>query len=84
MPLIKFQIGKQGLTENFLKNLENSFKTNKNIKIYVLKSARPSGKDGKAYVENYSKEILKKLGDIYTANTIGFTINLKKWRNPVR
>lgn len=84
MNLIQFQIGKQGLTENFIKSLENCFKTNKNAKIYVLKSARPEGKEGKAQVEKYANEIVEKLGKIYTASTIGFTINLKKWRKPMR
>jgi RNA-binding protein YhbY len=84
MPLVKFQIGKQGLTEGFIKNLENCFKTNKSAKIYVLKTARPEGKEGKIQVEKYEKEILEKLGKNYISRIIGFTINLKKWRKTIR
>lgn len=80
MSIVKFQIGKQGLTENFIKNLEMCFKTNKIAKIYVLKSARPDGREGKAQVEKYSRGILEKLGKNYTSKVIGFTINLKKWK----
>lgn len=80
MPIVKFLIGKNGLTEGFMKNIENYFKTNKSVKIYVLKSARPEGKDGKTEVEKYEKKILERLGKNYISRTIGFTINLKKWK----
>ena len=80
MPLVRFQIGKQGLTEGFIKSLENCFKNNKSIKIYVLKTARPEGKEGKIQVERYEQELLEKFGKNYTSKVIGFTINLKKWR----
>jgi len=79
MPLVKFQIGKHGLTDGFIKSLENCFKTNNRVKIYVLKSARPEGREGKAQVKKYEKELLEKFGKNYNAKTIGFTINLKKW-----
>ena len=82
MSLVRFQIGKQGLTDGFVKSLENCFKNNKSIKIYVLKTGRPEGREGKIQVEKYEKELLKKLGDNYTSKVIGFTINLRKWRKP--
>jgi RNA-binding protein YhbY len=84
MSLVQFQIGKNGLTKEFISSLENCFKTNKSIKIYVLKSARPEGKGGKDKTEEYSKNILEKLGENYTSKVIGFTINLRKWRRPTR
>jgi RNA-binding protein YhbY len=70
------QIGKQGITESFIESLKNFFKKNKNMRISVLKSAR----ENKEQVKKYSKEILEKLGENYTAKIIGFTIILKKWR----
>jgi len=81
MSLVKFQIGKQGLTKGFVKSLENCFKNNNRVKVYVLKTARPEGREGKIQVEKYEKEILAKFGKSYTAKSIGFTINLKKWGN---
>lgn len=80
MPLIKFQIGKQGLTDSFISSLKNCFKTNRSVKIYVLKTARPEGKEGKIQVQKYEKELLEKLGKNYVSRIIGFTINLKKWK----
>lgn len=81
MSIIRFQIGKQGLTEGFIQTLENCFKKNKGAKIYVLKSGRP---EGKIQVKKYEEEILKRLGKNYVSRAIGFTINIKKWRRPVR
>lgn len=76
----KVQLGKQGITENFIKTLEHCFKTHENVKVCVLKSA---GHDKKK-VKEYSDEILEKLGKRYTAKNIGFTISIKKWRKNKR
>ncbi len=70
------QLGKQGITENFISSLKNHFKNSEIIRISVLKSAR---KD-KLQVKAFSEEILEKLGKNYTAKIIGFVIVLKKWR----
>ena len=78
----KIQLGKQGITKNFLETLKNHFKKYENIKVHILKSSRPEGKKGKEIAKEYSKEILKELGKNYTSKIIGFTINLKKWRKP--
>ena len=74
------QLGKQGLTENFIATLEHQFDNHRNVKVSVLKSA---GHD-KAKVKEYSEEILEKLGDYYTAKVVGFTIFFKKWRKAKR
>lgn len=74
------QIGKQGITENFFETLKKHFEKRKNLRISVLKSARPEGKEGKEEVKKYSEKILKELGKKYTSKIIGFTIVLKKWR----
>ena len=80
MTIGQIQLGKQGLTDNFIETLKNHFKKNKNVKVSVLKSA---GHD-KIKVKEYSEEILKKLGEYYTARIIGFKIVVKKWRKPRR
>jgi len=93
------QLGKKGITENFIETLKNHFKKNKNVKVSVLKSAGHE----KRKVREFADEILKKLnsrprtannknnllpttkslGKKYTAKIIGFTISLKKWRRAV-
>ena len=73
----RVQLGKQGVTDNFISTLESHFKNCKNIKINVLKGA------GRKDIKKYSEKILEKLGKHYTARVIGFTIVLKKWRKSV-
>ena len=76
----KIQIGKQGITENFIETLKNYFKSHENVKISVLKSATRS----KAEINKFSEDILNKLGRKYTSRIIGFTIVVKKWRKNIR
>lgn len=85
MPAInQIQIGKQGITDNFIETLKNHFKRSRTIKISVLKNARPEGKEGKIKVKEYAETLLKSLGNNYSARVIGFTIALKKWRHPFK
>lgn len=74
------QIGKNGITPNFLESLKNDFKNHTNIRISVLKSAGHE----KEKVKEMAEEILGELGNNYTARVIGFTIAVKKWRRAVR
>jgi len=74
------QLGKNGITENFIETLKDHFKNHENVKISVLKSAGHD-KDG---IRRYNEEVLGKLGRKYTARTVGFTIFLKKWKRDVR
>lgn len=76
----QIQLGKQGLTDNFILTLRNHFKKYDNMKVKILKSA---GHD-KEKVEEYKDEILEKLGKKYTARILGFSIFIKQWRKPVR
>ena len=81
MPTIgNLQLGKQGVTENFLNGLRSQFNTRENIKISVLKTATRDKKE----LKKFSDEILEGLGKNYTSRIIGFTIVVKKWRKNVR
>ena len=80
----KIQLGKQGVTDNFIGCLKNCFNTHLNIRISVLKNARPEGAEGKKKVKEMSEEIVKRLGENFTAKIIGFTIIVKKWRKSRR
>ncbi len=85
MPIMgTIQLGKMGITDNFIDSLKNLFKKHQNVKVNVLKSARGTGKEGKAEVKKYSEEILEKLGKKYTSRNIGFVISIKKWRKEIR
>lgn len=80
MALKKLQIGKNGLTKEFIENLRKDFENTQHIRISVLKSA---GHD-KASVKDISEKILKELGTSYTCKIIGFTLALRKWRQARR
>ena len=74
----EIQIGKKGLTKEFLEDLKKRFenKINMNVKIHVLQSARESKED----VKKYAEEIKNFLGEKFTYRIIGFSIFLNKWR----
>jgi len=75
---LQLQLGKKGLTKEFLENLKDRFENSKitNIKISILQSARESKDD----VKKYSNEIKEYLGKKYTTRILGFSIFIKKWR----
>lgn len=78
--LATIQLGKTGVTDNFILTLKNHFKKHNNVKISVLRSCCRD----KEELKKISKEMLEKLGTNYTAKTIGYTIAIKKWRKAGR
>lgn len=72
----KIQLGKNKVTENFILDLQNRFKTHKNLKISILRSCCRDKKE----LEKIRDEIIKLLGKNFTAKAIGYTLALKKWR----
>jgi RNA-binding protein YhbY len=71
---LKFQIGKQGLTEGVIEALKNHFKTRKVIRISALKG---SGRNRET-IKQMGDEMVERLGGNYTFNVIGFTIIMKR------
>jgi RNA-binding protein YhbY len=80
MTSTELQLGKNGITENFIETLKNRFERYENVRISVLKSAGHE----RQKVRKYSDEILEKLGKNYTSRIIGFKIVLKKWKKAKR
>ncbi len=75
---INIQLGKKGLTKEFLDDLKKRFDNKvKNIKVSILRSARENGKKD---VKNYAEKIINFLGEKFTYRIVGFSIFLKKWR----
>lgn len=74
--MIQLQLGKNGLTPEFLANLKLAAKNVENIRIAVLKSACRD-RDG---LREIADKIIGGLGTKFTARIIGYTIILKKWR----
>ncbi len=81
MPALReIQLGKNGLTDNFIESLRNQFKNCNSVKISVLRSFCRDKKE----LEKIKEEILDKMGKNYTARAIGYTLALKKWRKDQR
>jgi RNA-binding protein YhbY len=80
MRTAEIQLGKNGLTENFIQTLKGYFQSHDSVRISVLKSAR----EEKSKMKEYSDELLEKLGKNYTSKSIGFKIILRKWRKARR
>ncbi len=76
----EFQLGKRGISEEFIETIRDTFKTHESVRISVLKSAGHE----RNKLKEFSKEILEKLGKNYSSRVIGFTITLRKWRKPIR
>lgn len=81
MPTIRqIQLGKNGLTEDFMSNLKHHFDTTKNVKISVLRNFCRDRKE----LKKIGEEVLEKLGKNYTLRIIGYTLVVKKWRREMR
>jgi RNA-binding protein YhbY len=81
MPTIRqIQLGKNGITENFMCNLKHHFDSTKNVKISVLRSCCRDREE----IKKINEEILEKLGKNYNSRIIGYTIVVKKWRREMR
>ena len=76
MLIRQMQLGKSGITENFMNSLKNQFKNSQVMKISVLKSATRDREE----IIKINEELLERLGKNFTGRIIGLTIILRKWR----
>ena len=75
MAIRELQLGKKGLTEEFLQTLKQHFENSKTLKISVLSSCCRDKKELKLI----EKKILDFLGENYNSRAVGYTINLRKF-----
>ena len=81
MPIIgNIQLGKNGVTENFIGTLKTYFKNHNSVRVSVLKS----GTRDREELKKMTKDIPKRLGENFTSRAVGFTIIVRKWRKEVR
>lgn len=77
---IAFQIGKKGLTKEFIEGLAKTFKKHDLIKISVLKSALRDREALKEMAQNLCSELKALEKKDFTYKAIGYTLVIKKWR----
>ncbi len=72
----KLQIGKNGLTPEFIEQVKSIFKKEKLIKISILKSAcRDKNK-----ADKMAKELIEALGHKYGYKLVGYVVMITKYR----
>ncbi len=79
MTISQLQLGKNGLTENFILTIENHFKKHKVVRISVLKSCCRD----KICLQELGEKILGRLGENYRTKIIGYTIVVKKGKKMI-
>jgi RNA-binding protein YhbY len=76
----KLQIGKKGLTPEFITQLKNVFEREQIIKISILKSACRNKKDA----EKIGEDLVNELGKNFSFRLIGYVLTVRKYRKNVR
>lgn len=71
---LKFQIGKNGITDGVIEFLDNAIKVHKTIRISVFKS---SGRDRES-IREMAKELENRIAYPSATKIIGFTIILRR------
>jgi len=76
----KLQLGKKGLTEEFIKQVKSIFEKETLIKISILKSVCRDKKEA----EEIAKELTEALGVKYGYKIVGYVLTIVKYRKPQR
>lgn len=74
--MIKLNLGKKGLTSEFIENLKKLFVNVDHIRISMLKSSTRDKQEAKEWAD----KIISDLGKNYTYKLIGYTLVVRKWR----
>ncbi len=72
----KLQLGKNGLTESFVKQIKSIFEKETLVKISILKSACRNKSDAKMIAE----DLINALGEKYGYKLVGYVLTIIKYR----
>jgi len=72
----KVQLGKKGLTKEFIEQVKKLFESEKVVKVSILKSACRD----KVEARRLSEELVESLGKKYNYKLIGYVITIIKFR----
>jgi RNA-binding protein YhbY len=76
----RLQLGKKGLTPEFIEQVKNMFENERVIKISILKSACRNKKDA----EKIGEDLVSALGNNFKFRLIGYVMTVMKFRKDVR
>jgi len=72
----KIQMGKNGLTDEFMNQIKTLFEKERMIKVILLKSACRD----KKMAEEISNKIIESLGPKYRTKIVGYVLTISKFR----
>jgi RNA-binding protein YhbY len=78
--VIKLQVGKNGLTDEFIEQAKQCFEKTHFLKVHILKSACR----GKEEAKKMADKLVESLGDKFNYKLIGYTLNIRKFRKTQR
>ncbi len=76
----KLQIGKNGLTPEFIEQLKSIFTNEKVVKVAILKSACRDKKDAKKIAD----DLVEALGKRYDYKLVGYVVSIVQFRKNIR
>ncbi|MAG39787.1 hypothetical protein CMI41_02365 [Candidatus Pacearchaeota archaeon] len=79
-PIKHLQLGKNGLSSEFIEQVKTVFKKEKILKITILRSACRDKKEAKVLAE----ELMEALGKKYKYKLIGYVLTVMKFRKKQR
>ena len=79
-PIKRLQLGKNGLSAEFIEQVKVLFKKQKILKITILKSAYKDKKEAK----ETATELMESLGKKYDYKLIGYVLTIMKFRKNQR
>jgi RNA-binding protein YhbY len=79
-PIKKLQIGKNGLSPEFINQVKSFFEKERMVKIDILKSACRDKSEAKQIAEN----LIRELGPKYDYKLVGYVITVTKYRKEQR
>lgn len=79
-PIKKLQIGKNGLSEAFVEQVQKIFEKEKVVKISILKSACRNKKDA----EKMARDLVSALGGKFDYKLVGYVVTVIKFRKAQR
>lgn len=74
--MVKLQMGKNGLTPEFMENLKKIFVNAEHVRVGMLKSSTRDKSEAKKWAD----EIVTGLGKNFSYKLIGYTLVIRRWR----
>lgn len=75
-PIKKIQLGKKGLSDEFIEQLKSFFISDRVVKVCVLRSACRN----KEELRKFAEKIINKLGDKYKYRIVGYVLTIMRFR----